>query len=545
MGIECEFGRGISTILLNYGYNYVERTFKKSPGCTGEGGYMFRLVLIFITFALALISGCTLDDQYQFMNDDPPYSGDDDGVIHYGEVTIEPTGHLTAWVRWRTEILANSVVEFGLDGLEYRVSDPELVTDHEILLAGMRAGETYNIRATSSVEDNLVFQVADIEFANDSLPDWLPLETEFNWGVYDEDMVEPGWTVCNIAVFEGDASMVTTPVTVVVLDHEGQPIFFYRQEAEIPATADIEATWDGDGILVGGGLAEGKSPFKLNLAGEIVWQDEFIQPFPMSERYMHHVYHKDGSGNLTSMLVSYTDGLSDRIMTYDADMSEVWSWDSVRLKEDGYSESPDLSNVAIVEPESGVAYYGLRDDSMLYKIDMTSGEVIWEFGLNHCTQDVGDFVGEDGHPRAWPMMPHGMEHREKRWLFYDNREQTTGSRVVEYEIDEQTMETSIVWEYPGEYADDPWYAYVWGDADWLGNNNVLVTTGQSWAVEPGTEPHQLRDAWSEVGHARIFELAREENSTERMRRVWEVRLGGNVTGSYAADRFPAQIEFTQ
>ena len=143
------------------------------------------------------------------------------------------------------------------------------------------------------------------------------------------------------------------------------------------------------------------------------------------------------------------------------------------------------------------------------------------------------------------MMPHGMEHDGDRWLFYDNRSDLTGSRVVEYQVDEQNMEANIVWEYPGDYADDPWYADVWGDADWLSNGNVLVTSGQSWDVEPSTTPHELNDAWAEVGHARLFELAPVTGEEGKMRIVWEVALEGDITGSYAADRFPAQLEFIE
>ncbi len=503
--------------------------------------YRFGVVL---GFWLIFVAGCSPnDDDFITSNPIDDNDDDDDDVIDYGDVTIEPTGHLTAWVRWETDVPSDSIVEFGIGELEYRQIYTELVTDHEVLLAGTRTDETYQIRVTSSTTDALVFENADIEFTNDPLPDWLPLEAEFNWDVYDAEAVDPGWTVMNIAVLQEDASMVTSPVTVIVLDHEGQPIFHYRQEAEIPATADIEATWDEGEILVGGGLAEGKSPFKLNLAGQITWEDSFVQPFPMSEEYMHHVYYKDDSGNLISMLVSYADGLSDEIVAYDASMAEVWSWNSVKLKEEGYSEYPDLSNVAIVEPENGVAYYGLRDDSMLYKIDMATGDVVWEFGQNHSSGDLGDFAGEYGHPRAWPMLPHGMEHDGDRWLFYDNRSDFTGSRVVEYEVDEATMEASIVWEYPGEYADDPWYGYVWGDADWLLNSNVLVTTGQSWAVDPSSTPHELNDAWAEAGHARLFELAPVGGESDQMRIVWEVALEGDITGSYAADRFSALVEF--
>lgn len=506
---------------------------------------MFRLSLV-LSFLLVLASGCSPDDD-DFLPDldDDDDGDDDDDVTHYGDVTIEPTGHLTAWVRWDTDVPADSIVEFGIGGLEYRQSYAELVTEHEVLLAGLRASETYQIEVMSSDDNGVVFEESNIEFTNDPLPDWLPLTPVFNEDVYDPSATDPGWTVMNIAVLQEDASMVTGPVTVVVLDHEGGVIFYYRQEAEIPATADIEATWDKNGILVGGGLAEGKSPFKLNLAGEMIWEDNFVQPFPMSEEYMHHVYYKDDSGNLISMFVSYADGLSDEIVAYDASMAEVWSWDSVKLKEDGYSEYPDLSNVAIVEPENSVAYYGLRDDSMLYKIDMNTGEVIWEFGQNHSSGDLGDFAGEYGHARAWPMLPHGMEHQGSEWLFYDNRSDLTGSRVVVYEIDEQSMEASIVWEYPGEYVNDPWYGYVWGDADWLESGNVLVTTGQSWAVDPSTAPHELNDAWVEAGHARLFELAPVSGQSDQMRIVWEVALEGDITGSYAADRFPAQFEFIE
>lgn len=501
---------------------------------------MFRFLMIFVAFALAL-SGCSPDDDFipSVLDDD-----DDDDVTHYGEVALEPTGHLTAWLRWETAEPADSVVEFGIGALEYRASYAEPVTEHEVLLAGMRPDETYQIRVTSSTEDGLVFEEDGVEFTNDPLPDWLPLETVFNEYAHDDAVTDPGWTALNIAVLQEDAAMLTTPVTVVVLDHEGQPIFFYRQDSAIPATADVIATWDDDGIVVGGGVAQDESPFKISLAGDILWEDDFVQPMAMAEDYLHHVYYKNTDEYLVSMFISYADGISDKIVAYDVDMAEVWSWDSHILTSECWS-GPFLGNVAIVEPDEGVAYYGAHNESLLYKIDMDTGEVIWEMGQRHCSGTLGDFAGEYGHPRAWPMLSHGMEHDGDRWIFYDNRSDLTGSRVVEYELNEETMEASIVWEYPGEYSDDFWYADVWGDVDWLENGNVLVNTGQSWAIEPSSVQHELDDAWAEAGHSRLFELAPVNGEEGKMRIVWEVTLEGDITGSYAADRFPALLEFTQ
>jgi hypothetical protein len=61
-------------------------------------------------------------------------------------------------------------------------------------------------------------------------------------------------------------------------------------------------------------------------------------------------------------------------------------------------------------------------------------------------------------------------------------DQANYSRAVEYDINEQTMEVSQVWEYGGSIVEQLFTPTV-GNADWLSNSgNVLITFGNTTFV---------------------------------------------------------------
>jgi hypothetical protein len=93
------------------------------------------------------------------------------------------------------------------------------------------------------------------------------------------------------------------------------------------------------------------------------------------------------------------------------------------------------------------------------------------------------------------------------------------SRVVEYRIDEDVLEARLLWEFPGDFAVDAWYreqwyAQIFGDANRLPNDNVLITSGRGQSATEGT---------------RIFEVTRDG------RIVWEAQMPTR-TFSYLAQR---------
>src|SRR6187551_2652216 len=64
-------------------------------------------------------------------------------------LTVEPNPNsvLSCFVSWTTDVPANSIVQFGVDGYQWEIADETPVTDHRVLVIGMHASESYSIKA--------------------------------------------------------------------------------------------------------------------------------------------------------------------------------------------------------------------------------------------------------------------------------------------------------------------------------------------------------------------------------------------------------------
>lgn len=131
-------------------------------------------------------------------------------------------------------------------------------------------------------------------------------------------------------------------------------------------------------------------------------------------------------------------------------------------------------NSVVHDPRDDSLLVSLRHQDWILKLERESGELLWRFGPE------GDFALANG---DWSYHQHAPELQDDgSLLIYDNgngREslaegQLPYSRVVQYELDEETMVASEVWEYRGA---EPYYAPFLGDADRLDNGNVLIVDG--------------------------------------------------------------------
>jgi hypothetical protein len=180
-------------------------------------------------------------------------------------------------------------------------------------------------------------------------------------------------------------------------------------------------------------------------------------------------------------------------------------------------------NSVTMMPEDDVFYLSCRNMDAVFKISLLdTQEIIWRLGPD------GDFAPDPLSDTPWFQRAHEPEIQPNgNILIYDNGGVVTDargwSRVVEYAVDEETLEATIVWEFPGELENlDPWYTdewhtRIWGDADRLPNGNTLVAAGTRIANQ----------------NSRIFEV------TEDGRVVWELvfpRKGKKALGLYRAQR---------
>ena len=210
------------------------------------------------------------------------------------------------------------------------------------------------------------------------------------------------------------------------------------------------------------------------------------------------------------------------------DYSVIWQWNVFEHVDwvpiDSGAGDWSHCNSVTVDLAEEIFYLSCRNFSNVFKVSMTGDmEILWRFG------EGGDFAADPSSETPWFEQQHDPEIQPNgNILFYDNGTADRGfSRVVEYALDTDSMEATIVWEFPGDFDVDDWYrnewfTNYWGDADRQPNGNTLITAGN--VPGHGGSP------------SRIFEVTPDGDV------VWEISLPEN--GLYRSQRIspPPLIE---
>jgi len=445
-------------------------------------------------------------------------SGETDLVF---QVEAAPRNGLVQRVTWETPEPSTSIVEFGRDGVwERRVSDPGLSTQHEVLVVGMVADATYDLRVSSYSDDGWSVVTQPVQVQTPPLPhDWITASLD----IHDPSRTQPGWTLCNVA------TAVETLAIAVLYDEQARPIWYYDFGDEL-GVADIEVTLTSRGnILIGPGVPDGASMIEVSLFDEILW--EAPRSTDAGELY-HHVFHEVEPGEYVTTFQhwdSSVKGTADTLRLFDHDLQTTWEWSFW----DYFDFSPldvqirgEITHVNSIEvyPERGTVCVHAKYIGLALEIDRATGEIQWIFG------EDGDFSADPYADEPFFEDAHGLKCLgEDRVLLYDNGSPGRGwSRLVEYQLDREAMSSEIVWQYPEQREQDPFFSFGWGDADRLDNGNTLCTYGE--------QSPNLGD--SDLSLTRIFEV---EPGGER---VWQMSWGQTLPSpsAFKAERIPALSE---
>ena len=208
----------------------------------------------------------------------------------------------------------------------------------------------------------------------------------------------------------------------------------------------------------------------------------------------HHEYEYNPNSNTIFTFNEYSidiDGIKyrfDYINEYNLTGHLVWSLDTRSfISHTQWCPFKDMidnqagithSNTIFFDPEEDIFYYNPRNVNTFYKINHTSGEIIWSLG------QFGDFTLfdlEGNEQESLFFHPHAIEQiDDDEFILFDNNyhnyidPSSKVSRIVELKIDEITMTAneSWVWAAPPTY-----YSHAFGDADRLPNGNRLATFG--------------------------------------------------------------------
>jgi hypothetical protein len=459
--------------------------------------------------ALALFTGC------------PTETGEArPTAVQLLEVENNPNNVLSCWVRWITNEPATSRVEFGVEGEEPRwfIEHDELVTEHEIAVIGMHQKTVYDLIVSSGGADGGGHIPVEASYQTRGVPfDTATFEvTELR-----DDLVQPGWLLTNLAMSEGSTESIA-----LVLDEQGEPVWYYnlgarRGRADVVVTLVDRDDPAGPRVLIGGSVPGGMAPSEVDLGGRVTWRGPEQPDGMASVGYMHHSFRKLDDGTYLALRNDFDDGLQDEIEIFDSDGETLWSWRTAEHT-DMLGEEYVHGN-AVFTDATGDVYFNSRNNHALYRIGRDDGLVQWHLGCE------GDFEMLTVHDDPWPSHQHAPQLTDEgHVLLFDNGDDDRGySRVVEYALDESAFTAELVWEYPGDMAEDPWYTTKWGDADRLANGNTLVTAAAREDEEDNTT-------------ARLFEVTADGTM------AWELWVDDtdpdDVIGMYQAERIPVLVD---
>ncbi len=185
------------------------------------------------------------------------------------------------------------------------------------------------------------------------------------------------------------------------------------------------------------------------------------------------------------------------------------------------------TNAVVMDDSERFAIASLRHQDAVAKIDMETGELVWILG-NHggWGPEWQEYLLEPKGDLLWPYHQHApMITPLGTILMFDNGNERARpfearmpaaesfSRAVEYSVDEENMEVSELWSYPGP-GDEQYYAGFISDADWMPETgNILIDFGGLVSNAAGNFTTGRGHNWSrivEVTHETpaetIFEL---------------------------------------
>ena len=424
---------------------------------------------------------------------------------------------LSAIVMVETSAPARCYVEYGT-GTDYGLTtgSSTLDTTHEITVVNMRADTLYHFRVVGVADEGHAYS-EDLEFTTGALPSDVP---EFSTIVSDADAMQPGVTLFGPGM--AGRGREGSPYYLGV-DEAGEVVWYYRLEGDVSRFNDRDVTMMPDGNL----LATMQNGFAVISVGGQTLLDVDARDLDY-ERFHHDVTPMPDGGFMvlseeTKMLdvdwdtspdpVAVT---GDLIVEIGIDGEVVWEWsafdhvDNNRFptmlsRQAGEGQPFDWTHsnsVTYLEDDDSILV-SMRHQHWVVKIDHGSGDIVWRLG------DGGDFslANEDaGDGNLWFYAQHAPEIQEDgSILIYDNgndRPDTIPpelfSRAVTYRFDKDANRAEQLWSYQTDY-----FTNFLGDADRLGNGNVLICAGG----QPGLDrPAQIVEVTGDQDPEEVWRL---------------------------------------
>jgi hypothetical protein len=370
-------------------------------------------------------------------------------------------------------------------------------------------------------------------FATESLPDIFPPIT---LEVGADIRQQPGLTLLTILEWSSPSAR---RFLVAALDHDGEVVWYHQL----------------DHLVLALGLDEQMRIYTTDSTQKAVRIDPYGQTktvWPVEDLGIPAVHHEirpteDGGMALLTTELRNIDGwwmepmvypasfnvVGDIFAVFDAEGHQTWSWSMLDhfdplehhtsdMHMNFWSMPPyldvddpkDWSHANTLTPRGDNWVASLRNLDWVMEINPDTDEVEWVFGHN------GDFTLTDG--GRWFSRQHRPSFpSDNTILMYDNgldradaeEDEEAFSRIVEYQLDTETMTATELWSWSGG---EPYVSPIAGGVSRLENDNHLINDG---AFYHGS--YFAEDRWWPHYSARIREVV----GTEDPEVIWEVSIG--------------------
>ena len=396
------------------------------------------------------------------------------------EIVENPRNVLSAIVNVETSLSCRVYVEYG-EGTDYGMQTrlSATGTSHEIVVVQMRELTDHHLRIVAVTGSGELVTSADRLFTTGPLPDVIP---SFDV-TYSEEGLDSAITLFFPGRPEGSGSECSSYVGV---DRSGEVVWYYRltENSCLSDVGDITPLPNGNLLI---SIAGEMGMAEITLAGEIVRE---LMSTDLGYANFHHEAIKLPNGRYMTLT---NDGMDveadwseetvfitgDIIVELDQAGETTWEWstldylDTQRFPGEFSHGDWTHSNAVVYLEEDNSVLLSSRHQNWVIKIDRSTDEIIWRLGAG------GDFeLTNTDSGAAWFASQHAPEMRsDGTILIYDNGNERPApndgySRAVIYRLDEEEMEAQEVWSYQ-----TPYFTHFQGDANTLGNGNILVCAG--------------------------------------------------------------------
>lgn len=376
-----------------------------------------------------------------------------DSFAHTAKIVIELSGNADIQIRyWKENESGAGFSDWSIDKRKHTV--PLFLLEEE---------STYFFEVIVSVDNGLTDQLEEVyHFHTAAVPEWIKDFYNESDNLIDE-------TLSGYYLFASGQS----PGCLYIVNNKGKIVWYrttpnviksFRLSTEntILIIEDEDKTPFGDGNIL----------LETTLAGDtVVYLRKGQRGF---DKTIHHDLMMNRKGNLILVTNEFKNGKpGDGLIELDKSGKKTWEWSTFDVQEEidpSIIDQPWINSVFIDKDNNYIL--SLRSLNQVWKVDSSTGKVIWKIG------EGGDF---DMDIDSRFLAQHFAYRREngELVLFDNGGPGRPYTRVLSFELDEESLQakTKTVLQLPSEY-----YSPIMGNASFLPDDNILITSSTTGTI---------------------------------------------------------------